>query len=148
MSNAQPPLSASVPAAPVAAPPPVAPVQPTSPPAADTSSLAVLTVPEVADRLGVKVTRVHQLLRDRALVARRDDGKVRIPADFVDPTTSDGVLKGLTATITLLTDAGYTDPEILDWLYAAEETLPGRPVDALRENRGREVHRRAQTAGW
>ena len=110
--------------------------------------MAMLSVPEVAELLGVKVTRVHQLLRDRALVARRDGGVVRIPADFIDPSTSDGSLKGLTGTITLLTDAGYSDPEILEWLYGADETLPGRPVDALAENRGREVHRRAQTAGW
>jgi hypothetical protein len=25
-----------------------------------------------------------------------------------------------------------------------DETLPGRPIDALRTNRGKEVHRRAQ----
>ena len=111
--------------------------------------MSVLSVPEVAQLLGIKVTRVHQLLRDRALVARRDaGGVVRIPAAFVDPDTADGTVKGLTGTITLLTDAGYSDPEILVWLFSADETLPGRPVDALRENRGREVHRRAQTAGW
>jgi len=110
--------------------------------------IVVLSLPVVADLLGIKVTRVHQMLRDRTLVAQRTAGVVRIPADFVDPATSDGVLKGLTGTITLLTDAGYGDAEILDWLYTAEDTLPGRPIDALRENRGREVHRRAQTAGW
>jgi hypothetical protein len=57
-------------------------------------------------------------------------------------------VKGLPATITLLTDAKFTDEEILDWLYTSDDSLPGSPIQALRENRGREVHRRAQVAGF
>ena len=104
------------------------------------------TVPEVAERLGVKVTRIHQLLRERAVVAVPKP--TRIPAEFFDPSTTDGVVKGLAGTITLLTDAGFGDDEIVAWLWASDDTLPGRPIDALRENRGREVHRRAQAAGF
>jgi uncharacterized protein (DUF2384 family) len=43
-----------------------------------------------------------------------------------------------------LADHGLTDEESIDWLFSPEESLPGRPIDALRENRGREVRRRAQ----
>ncbi len=104
-----------------------------------------MPVPDIAAALGLVVTRVHQLLRERQLVATRVDDVLRIPAEFVQNGT---VVKGLTATITLLSDAGYTDPEIIDWMFEAEPSLPGRPITALRENRGREVHRRAQVAGY
>jgi hypothetical protein len=33
---------------------------------------------------------------------------------------------------------------MLEWLFTADDSLPGRPIDALRENRGSEVKRRAQ----
>ncbi len=102
-------------------------------------------VPEIAERLGIVVTKVHQLIRERSLLGVRSGGVLRVPAEFV----ADGeVVKGLPGTITLLTDAGYRDDEIIAWLFAADATLPGTPIGALRENRGREVHRRAQTAGY
>lgn len=102
-------------------------------------------LPDIAEALRLGVTQVHQLLRERALVGVRRDGVLQVPAEFVQ----DGlVVKGLTGTVTLLTDAGYADAEIVDWLFAADDTLPGTPIAALRENRGREVHRRAQTAGF
>jgi len=50
--------------------------------------------------------------------------------------------------LTLLQDAGYSDDEALTWLFTPEESLPGAPVDALRENRGTEVKRRAQALGF
>ena len=91
------------------------------------------------------VTKVHQLIRERQLLAVRVQGVLRVPAEFID----DGlVVKGLPATITLLTDGGFKDEEIINWLYTADDSLPGAPIDALRENRGREVHRRAQVAGF
>lgn len=104
-----------------------------------------VAVPDIAQELGVVVTKVHQLVRDRTLISVRRDGKVVIPAEFV----ADGVVvKGLTGTITLLTDGGYSDDEIIDWLFSSDDSLPGAPITALRENRGREVHRRAQTAAF
>lgn len=108
--------------------------------------MELLTVPEVADALGVPVTRVHQHLRDGDLVAVRDAGGAkRVPADFVQ----DGaVVKSLPSVITLLRDARFDDQEIVDWLFRADDSLPGTPVAALRENRGTEVKRRAQAAGF
>lgn len=103
-------------------------------------------VPDIAAALGLVVTRLHQSIRDRLLISvRQDDGVVRIPAEFVQ----DGeIVKGLTGTITLLTDGGYRDDEIVSWLFTEDESLPGAPIIALRENRGREVHRRAQAAAF
>ncbi|WP_240757367.1 Rv2175c family DNA-binding protein [Nakamurella flava] len=107
-----------------------------------------LPLPKVAEQLGIIVTKVHQLVRDRSLLAVRRDGILVIPGEFVDPENPVGAVKGLPGTITVLTDAGYSDQEIIDWLFEADESLPGTPIQALRENRGREVHRRAQTAGF
>lgn len=99
-------------------------------------------MPEAADRLGVPVTRVHQLLRDGSLAGlRQNDGVLRVPAGFLQ----DGaVVKGLPGVLTVLRDGGCSDAEAVEWLHAADESLPGTPVDALRGNRGREVKRRAQ----
>lgn len=100
-----------------------------------------LTVPDVAERLGVDVTKVRQLLRERKLIGVRRDGVFRVPALFVD----DGaVLKGLPGTLTVLADSGYDDEASLRWLFTPDDSLPGSPVQALVENRGTEVKRRAQ----
>lgn len=108
--------------------------------------MQLLTIPEVAAALGVPVTRVHQLIGDGQLVAVRGEDRVRrVPADFVQ----DGaIVKGLPGLVTVLRDGGFDDAEIVDWLYRADDSLPGAPIDALRENRGTEVKRRAQAAGF
>lgn len=116
-----------------------------APASPDTGPPKLVPVPDIASALGLIVTRVHQLLRERQLVATRVDGVLRIPAEFIQ---SGVVVKGLPSTITLLGDAGYTDPQIIEWLFTADDSLPGRPITALRENRGREVHRRAQASGF
>jgi excisionase family DNA binding protein len=100
-----------------------------------------LTVPEVAERLGIPVTRVHQLLRDGALAGRRDGGVLRVPAGFL---RGDAVVKGLPGVLTLLRDGGYDDEAAIRWLHTPDDSLPGTPVEALRADRGREVKRRAQ----
>ena len=100
-----------------------------------------LTVPDAAQRLGIDVTKVRQLLRERKLLGVRRDGVLRVPAVFVQPGA---VLKGLPGTLTLLADCGFSDDEALRWLFTADDSLPGSPVQALVENRGTEVKRRAQ----
>jgi hypothetical protein len=105
----------------------------------------LLPFPDVAEALGLPVTRVHQLVRDGHLLYVQIEEGRRIPADFIQ----DGdVLKSLAAVIRLLRDAHYSDEEILDWLYREDETLPGTPIDNLRANRGTEIKRRAQVAGY
>jgi excisionase family DNA binding protein len=108
-------------------------------------SIHWLSTDEVAERLHVSPNRVRQLIRDGHLAGSGSGHEPRIPADFLD---EHGIVKGLSGTITLLRDAGYTDAELLDWLYTADESLPGTPIQALRENRGTEVKRRAQAAGF
>lgn len=105
----------------------------------------VLPLPDVAQRLGLPITRVHQMMRDGQLMGVRRNGVVLIPAEFL---SGDAVVKGLPGTITLLRDSGYSAEEILRWLFTAEDSLPGTPIGALRTNRGREVKRRAQAMGF
>ena len=105
-----------------------------------------LTLPEVADRLGIPVGRVRQLLRDRKLLAvRRPGGALSVPGAFL----ADGqILKGLPGTLTLLLDCGFDEPDALRWLFTADETLPGTPVEAMTQRRGSEVNRRAQALAF
>ena len=107
--------------------------------------VVVLSLPDVAQRLGLPVTRVHQMLRDGQLLGVRRHGVAVVPAEFL---SDDAVVKGLPGTITLLRDAGYSTEEILRWLFTAEDSLPGTPIGALRTDRGREVKRRAQAMGF
>ncbi len=104
---------------------------------------AWLTLPDIAERLGVEVTRVRQLVKEGQLIAvrRGENRALHVPADFIK---DDKVVKGLVGTLTLLKDDGFTDEEMLEWLFTPDETLPGTPAQALRENRGTEVKRRAQ----
>jgi Rv2175c C-terminal domain of unknown function len=107
--------------------------------------VVVLPIPDVAQRLALPVTRVHQMLRDGQILGLRRQGVVVVPAEFF---SGDAVVKGLPGTITLLRDAGYSAEEILRWLFTEEESLPGTPIGALRTDRGREVKRRAQAMGF
>lgn len=109
------------------------------------ADLEVLPLPEVADRMGLPVTRVHQMLRDGQLLAERRAGVLVVPEAFL---AAGGVVKGLPGTITVLRDQNYSTDEILRWLFTEDESLPGTPIEALRGDRGREVKRRAQAMGF
>ncbi|MER7331972.1 MULTISPECIES: Rv2175c family DNA-binding protein [unclassified Micromonospora] len=105
-----------------------------------------LTLPDVAERLDVSISKVHQMIRDRELIAVRRDGVRRIPTDLVANKT---VLKHLPGVLNLLADAGYDDEAALRWLYEPDETLPGAtPAKALGGDQAREVKRRAQALGF
>jgi hypothetical protein len=104
-----------------------------------------LTLPDIAVRLDVPITRVHQMIRDHALIAVRHDGVLRVPAELV---AGDTVRKHLPGVLTLLYDAGYNDEEVFRWLFTADESLPGTPATALSRDKAREVKRRAQALGF
>lgn len=104
-----------------------------------------LTLRETAERLGIKPNRIKQLINEHRILAVRRGGEPMVPAAFI----KDGqVIKGLPGTLTLLSDAGFDDVETVRWLFTADDTLPGTPVDALTENRGTEVRRRAQALAF
>ena len=104
-----------------------------------------LTPAEVAGILGVSPNRVRQLLREHKLMAVPGSGNSKIPTDFLQ----DGaVLRHLPGLITVLRDGGYTDLEVFEWLFREDESLPGTPVQALRDDRHTEVTRRAQALAY
>jgi hypothetical protein len=107
--------------------------------------VALVPVAEVAQFLSVPVSRVHQMVRDGQLLSLRRSGEVWVPADFFDGPAP---VKGLSGTIMLLRDGGYSDPDILRWLFAADDSLPGSPIASLRAGRHREVKRRAQAMAF
>ncbi|RKN50818.1 Rv2175c family DNA-binding protein [Micromonospora endolithica] len=107
---------------------------------------AWLTLPDVAERFDVSISKVHQMIRDRELLAVRRDGIRRIPADLV---ANDTVRKHLPGVLNLLADNGYDDEAALRWLYEQDDTLPGgTPATALGGDQAREVKRRAQALGF
>jgi len=111
-------------------------------PAVDALVSEWLPVPEAAARLGIPVGRIRQLLRDRKLLAvTRPDGTLAVPASFID---GGQVVKGLQGTLTLLFDCGFDEAEALRWLFTADESLPGTPIEAIARHRSTEVNRRAQ----
>jgi hypothetical protein len=106
-----------------------------------------LTLPEAAAALHIDAGKVRQLIRDRRIIAfrRGEPARLEVPAAFFQ----DGdVVKGLPGLLTLLADAAYDDDEALQWLFSDDASLPGTPIQALRENRGTEVKRRAQALGF
>ena len=102
---------------------------------------------ETGKALGVSVSKVRQLIREHQLAAAvpSPGAGQQVPAELI----MDGeIVKGVPGLLVVLHDGGYDDRAILRWLFTADETLPGRPIDALRENRGSEVKRRAQAMAF
>ncbi len=105
---------------------------------------------EAARRLEVTVAKVRTMIRDHELAAAvpvPGEGQ-KVPAEFI--ATDDvvaGPVKGLPGLLTMMHDNGYDDREIIAWLYL-DQDFPGRGIDALRENRGTEVKRRAQAMAF
>jgi hypothetical protein len=115
----------------------------------DTSPDLSSLVPEWLDwkaagaALGVSVSKVRQLIREHQLAAAvpREGAGQQVPAELI---MAGEIVKGVPGLLTVLHDGGYDDREIIAWMFTVDATLPGRPIDALRENRGSEVKRRAQ----
>lgn len=99
------------------------------------------TVPDLVEVLGVGVGRVHRMLEDKQLLAKRVDGVLRVPADFIMHGQPISELRG---TLIVLSDAGFTDDEAMTWLLEPEESMGTAPIDALRAGRKAEVRRIAQ----
>ena len=93
------------------------------------------------------MTRVHNLISDGTLIALRDpETNVRkVPALFLNGSR---VLESLKGTLVVLKDSGFSDEEAIVWLYTKDDSLPGRPIDALIDGRKTEIRRRAQALAW
>jgi hypothetical protein len=102
----------------------------------------LLTVPDAAELLGMVVTRVMDEINRHRLIAVEVDGVRFLPARFF--TRDAEINRFVPGVISLLSDGGWEDAEILDYLFTPDDSLPGRPVDALHGHLAREVMRRAQ----
>lgn len=108
-----------------------------------------LTVPDLGELLGLRLSDVRQLLVDRQLLGVRIGSRnvMSVPSKFVNEA---GPLPELPGTFTVLADGRMTDPEILRWLFTPDATLPvqGAPIDALLAGFKTEVRRRAMEAAF
>lgn len=104
-----------------------------------------MTIPDIAERLDLKLSQVHRLIEEHALLAARVDGVLRVPTAFVGETEP---LRDLKGTVVLLLDAGFSEDEALEWLIGDESSLGTSPVLALQSGRKAEVRRVAQALGF
>ncbi len=108
-----------------------------------------LTLPEVAERLGLPLSRVRELVRERYLVAipREGDGGKQIPESFlIEGESGMEVLPSLRGTFFLLADAGFQDDEVMRWMLSDNDELGDTPIGALRAGRKTLVRRVAQAS--
>lgn len=111
----------------------------------ETPDVAWLTIPDLTEMLGLKVSQVRRLIEDRSLLASRIDGVWKVPAQFIVNGEPMHELKG---TLIVLADAGFSDEEAMHWLLSEEESLGVSPVAALLAGRKAEVRRVAQALGF
>jgi hypothetical protein len=101
-----------------------------------------LSVPDVCERLNLSPGKVHRLIEERALLATKRDGVLKIPSLFLVGDEPLGELRG---TAVVLLDGGFSDDGAIEWLLTHHEVLGTSPIDALRSGRKTEVRRLAQT---
>ncbi len=110
-------------------------------------SVSLLQLTDVSKILEVPKSRVEQMLRDRDIIAVKRNRVPGVPEVFLDVARRQ-VVKGLPGLLAVLHDGGYEDNEILRWLFEADDSLPGTPIDAMHGDLMREVIRRAQSMAF
>lgn len=105
------------------------------------SSREWLTLPQVAEALGLSAGKVSRLVQERHLLSVRVDREPRIPADFIH---NGEPVSGLRGTLILLFDAGLSDDEVMSWMLTDDDALGSAPVDALRQGRKTQVRHSVQ----
>lgn len=104
-----------------------------------------LSVPEVADRLGIVPGKVRRLIEEHALFVVVRDGVKLVPGHLIQ----DGEpLPSIPGTINVLIDAGFTLESAVAWLYTPEESLGHAPIESLLSGRKSEVRRIAQALAF
>jgi hypothetical protein len=103
-----------------------------------------VTIPDMAERLGIRLVEARRLVEDRELLTSRVGERrvAAVPEGFLD---GQGPLQALRGTFTVLADGGMNDDEIIRWLHTRDDTLPvpGTPLDSIRAGFKTEVRRRA-----
>ena len=108
-----------------------------------------LTVPDIGERMGLRLSDVRQMIEDRQVLGVRIGPRnvMSVPSKFFN---EEGPLPELTGTFTVLGDSRMSDAQILRWLFTPDDSLPvqGAPMDALLAGFKTEVRRRAMEAAY
>ena len=108
-----------------------------------------LTVPDIGEMMGLRLSDVRQLIEDRQVLGLRIGPRnvLSVPSRFFNDA---GPLPELPGTFTVLGDGRMSDEEILRWLFTPDDSLPvpGAPIDALLAGFKTEVRRRAMEAAY
>lgn len=108
-----------------------------------------LTVPDIGERMGLRLSDVRQMIEDRQVLSVRVGPRkvVSVPSKFFNEA---GPLPELPGTFTVLGDSRMSDAQILRWLFTPDDSLPvkGSPMDALLAGFKTEVRRRAMEAAY
>lgn len=100
-----------------------------------------LSYSEVAALLGVSAGRVSRLVEENQLISVRREREFMIPAHLIQ----DGQpLPSLRGTIIVLTDAGLSLSQAIDWIYAESDDLGATPISQLLLGHKAPVRRAAQ----
>jgi hypothetical protein len=106
---------------------------------------AWLTVPDVAETLGVSPGRVRRYIEEHTLIAVKRDGVFKIPAETIQDNEPLPSLKG---TILVLIDSGFDVLGATEWLYTLNDELGRKPIESLVMGRKAEVRRVAQALAF
>ncbi|MCU1475394.1 MAG: transcriptional regulator [Subtercola sp.] len=109
-----------------------------------TSARNWLTVPDLAERLGITPSKVRKLIEDGSLLAVRREGVLSVPDVFIVDNQPMSELRG---TLIVLGDSGFSNDEMMQWMLEREDSLDAAPIDALLAGRKAEVRRIAQALG-
>lgn len=97
-----------------------------------------LAMPDLVEALDESLGRVRRLIDERALVGSKRNGVFQVPSIFLVDARP---LSSLRGTIIVLSDAGFSDDEIIDWLLNEEPTIGDAPINSLLAGRKSEVRR-------
>lgn len=101
-----------------------------------------LTTPDLVEALNEPLGRVRRLIAEQYLVGSTRNGPFTVPSVFI----VDGrPLASLRGTIIALADVGFSDDEIIDWLFTEEAELGRTPIAALLDGHKSSVRRIART---
>jgi hypothetical protein len=99
-------------------------------------------MPDLVEVLDEPLGRVRRLIDEHFLVGSRRTGVFAVPSVFI---VEGHPLSSLRGTIMVLQDAGFSDDEVIDWLFAEDESMGRSPIAALLAGHKSEVRRIART---
>ena len=113
-------------------------------------SKKLLPLPDVSEMLSVPYSRLRSAVREwRVGALRSENGVLCIPEDFL--SFQDGswtLVDGLSGTLTVLQDAGMDLVQATTWLLEGDDTFVGRPIDALKQGRKKQVNSYARSLAF